>query len=101
MGSGPGRPDTPSSVPESPGRGVKRNMKAQGGPPNPRRKKQQQQQPPPMSPMTTNTQMGPGPQMHPQMQVATKLIFNNYAHFYISYNTTQCRVTTFLFSLAQ
>jgi len=69
MGPGPGRPDTPSSVPESPGRGLKRNLKSQGGPPNPRRKKQQQQ-PPPMSPMTPNAQMGPGPQMHPQMQVA-------------------------------
>lgn len=44
-------------------------MKAQGGPANQRRKKQQQQQqPPPMSPLTPNTQMGPG-QMHPQMQV--------------------------------
>jgi len=68
MGPGPGRPDTPSSVPESPGRGLKRSLKTQG-PPNPRRKKQQQQQPPPMSPMTPNAQMGPGPQMHPQMQV--------------------------------
>lgn len=66
MGPGIGRPDTPSSVPESPGRGIKRNMKAQGGPPNNRRKKQQ---PPPMSPMTP--QMGPGPQIHPQMQVTT------------------------------
>lgn len=66
MGPAQGRPDTPSSVPESPGRGIKRGMKAQGGPQNPRRKKQQ---PPPMSPMTNNTQMGSGPQMHPQMQV--------------------------------
>lgn len=74
MGPGPGRPDTPSSVPESPGRGMKRSMKAQGGPPNPRRKKQQQ--PPPMSPMTPNAQMGPGPQMHPQMQVAIICVNN-------------------------
>lgn len=67
MGPGPGRPDTPSSVPESPGRGMKRGMKNQGGPPNPRRKKQQQPQT--MSSMAPNAQMGPGPQMHPQMQV--------------------------------
>jgi hypothetical protein len=65
IGPGPGRPDTPSSVPESPGRGIKRNIKSQG-PPNSRRKKQQ---PPPMSPMTPNAQMGQGPQMHSQMQV--------------------------------
>lgn len=83
IGPGPGRPDTPSSVPESPGRGMKRGSKTQGGP-APRRKKQQpqpqqqQQQPPPMSPMTPNTQMGPGPQMHPQMQVTTLFVFNNY-----------------------
>lgn len=73
IGPGPGRPDTPSSVPESPGRGIKRGIKAQGGS-APRRKKQQQQQqvqPPPMSPLTPNAQMGPGPQMHPQMQVKT------------------------------
>lgn len=69
IGPGPGqRPDTPSSVPESPGRGMKRGMKGQGGTAT-RRKKQQQ--PPPMSPMTPNAQMGPGPQMHPQMQVNT------------------------------
>lgn len=73
MGPGPGRPDTPSSVPESPGRGIKRNMKSQGGPANPRRKKQQQI--PPMSPMTSTTQMGPGPQMHPQMQVIYICVF--------------------------
>ncbi|XP_050541697.1 mediator of RNA polymerase II transcription subunit 12 isoform X2 [Daktulosphaira vitifoliae] len=65
IGPGTGRPDTPSSVPESPGRGIKRGMKAQGGPSNQRRKKQQQ--PPPMSPLTPNTQMGPS-QIHPQMQ---------------------------------
>lgn len=72
IGPGPGRPDTPSLVPESPGRGIKRNLKSQGGPANPRRKKQQQ--PPPVSPMASNAPMGPGPQMHPQMQVCIIII---------------------------